>query len=168
MAGVKLQSADLAVTIFTSLFQIRGKLHVAGVLQTYMNDESKSTLPVADAEIVTFDANSPALHMSQPEFIIMKHDAEVILFDQPPAQGMISFLPRTEMIVAYTNRLAVRGKFYMGTDSTIGSFVGAIAGMFAVASDITVFPLVPVNGGIVGEAPVALISKAAFRALHKA
>ena len=167
MAGVKLQSIDLGVTVFTALFQVRGKLRVAGILQTFLNDESKSSFSILDAEIITFDANSPALRMSQAEFVIMKQYADVIAFDQPPAQGAISFLPRTELLTVYTDRLAVKGKFYMGTESTINSFVTA-AGSFVAASDVAIYPIVPVNGGIVGEAPVVLFHRDAIRALHKA
>ncbi|HVO42481.1 MAG TPA: hypothetical protein VMT34_07650 [Aggregatilineales bacterium] len=168
MAGVKLQSVDLQVTIFTALFQSRGKLRVSGVLQTFLNDEYKTTLSVMDAEVTTYDAGGPALRMSQPEFVIAKPSCEIVVFETPPAQGTISFLPHTETVVVYTDRLAMRGKFYMGTESNINTFVGATAGSFLVASDISIYPLVPINGEIVANGPLALVHKTAIRALHRA
>ena len=167
MAGVKLQAIDLKVSVFTSLFQVRGNLRVSGILQTILNDESNASLSIMNAEILSYDGNGPAVSMSQPEFIIAKN-AALIIFDKDPEKGAISFLPRMEQAVAYTAKFAIQAKFYMGTESNIQSFVGSSAGAFLAFTDVHLFPLVPVHEGIVSEGPVGVIHKSLIQSIHTA
>ncbi len=168
MAGIaKLEMVNLGVTAFTSLFQIRGKLRVAGNLQTFLNDEQKGAVIIYDADTVAYDVSGPALGMKQAELIILKSAIEILLFDVPPVQGAISFLPRGEQGVAYTDHFAINAQFFMGSDVKLPEYVDSVKQQFLSMTDVTVYPLFQPRAGIVAEAPVAVMHRTAFRMLHR-
>src|SRR5258706_15244346 len=109
------EQLEIRVVVLTSAFQIRGALKMMGVLQTFMNDDQKGTLTIHEAEVTGIEAGNP-VRMSQPQVIVNKRAAQVILFDEGLPQGTLTLLPRAEGLVMYVESFAAAGKFFMGQD----------------------------------------------------
>ncbi len=168
MAGLGQPDFSAAkVAVFTSAFQLRGELHILGIMQTFLNDEQKPTLTVFGAEAIGLEASSPA-RLSQPEIIVNKRSVQVILFEAMPPQGAISLLPRTESLVVYLDRFALSGKFFMGQDARIQDFADASVQQFLVLSEAKMFPMFQARQGLATSAPLAVLHKSAIRMYHTA
>src|SRR5258708_10134678 len=100
-----IEALQLNVAIFTGTFQVRGTIHVLGMLFTFVNDDQKSTFVVYNAEVVGVDATNP-VRMNQPEMIVNKRDSGLVLFETTPPQSSISLPPRAAPLVAYPERFA--------------------------------------------------------------
>lgn len=158
---------EYGATILTSTFQVRGKLRVLGVMQTFLNDEQKPTLSVYNADLIGFNISNPAARMSQPEVFVSKESASIVALEAIPPQGQIMVQSRYEALMMYTDRFALAGKFHMGPDARLADFVGATLQQFIVASEVKIYPLFQARTGLVQAAPVALIHKSAIRMYHK-
>ncbi len=158
---------ELGTTVLTSTFQVRGKLHVLGVLQTFINDEQKPMLVVYSADVLGFDPTNPAARMSQAEMIVNKRHATIVALETMPAQGQLSLLTHTEPLMLYTDRFALSGKFHMGTDARVYDFTEVSLQQYIAASDVKIYPLFQSRPGLVQAAPVVLIQKSQIRMYHK-
>ncbi len=159
---------EVAASVLTSTFQVRGKLHVLGVMQTFMNDEQKPTLSIYASDVLGIDASNPAAHMTQPEIIITKRYASIVALETMPEQGQLSLLARTEQLIMYTDRFAVAGRFHMGPDARLNDFTEASLQQFILASDVKIYPLFQSRPGLVQATPLAMIHKSQIRLYHKA
>jgi hypothetical protein len=169
MAGIEGPTyAEAAATVLTSTFQVRGKLHILGVMQTFVNDEQKPTLSVYNADVLGFDLTNPAARMTQPEVVINKRYASIIALESVPPQGQLSILTRIEQLMMYTDRFALAAKFHMGPDARLNDFTEASLQQFILASEVKIYPLFQARPGLVQAAPIALIHKSQIRLYHKA
>ena len=157
---------ELTVAVFTSGFQIRGALHIYGALQTYLNDEQKPTVSVFGADVVGLDAANQ-VHMTQPEALVYKPGAEIMLFESMPPQGTLTLPPHSEALVMYLDRFAVSGKFYMGQDVRIGDFIDTGKQQYLPLTDVKMYPLFAARPGLVNTAQLALLHRTAIRLYHK-
>ena len=160
--------AEIGVNILTSIFQARGKLHVLGTMQNFLNDEQKPTLSVIGAEVIGIDHTNPAARMSQPELIINKRAIQAIALDTAPPPGSLVMLSKVEHLVLYTDQFAIAGRLHMGPDAHLADFAEASLQQFIVASDVKIYPLFQARQGIVQAAPVVVIHKSQIRLYHKA
>ena len=168
MAGIDAPTyVEVGATVLTSTFQVRGKLHVLGVLQTFMNDEQKPTLSVYNADVIGLNASNPAAHMTQPEVIITKRYASIVALEAMPPQGQLSILSRSEQLMMYTDSFVMSAKFHMGPDAHLADFTEASLQQFLLASDVKIYPLFQARPGLVQAAPIALIHKSQIRVYHK-
>jgi hypothetical protein len=158
---------EIGVTIFTSAFQMRGKLHVLGVMQTFINDEQKPTFTLHNAEVLGTSATNP-VKMSQHEVIISKRSIQCLLFDVMPPQGSMAMLPRQETIVAYVEGFAISARFFMGQDARLADFSDASMQQFLTAGDLKLYPMGQMRQGLVNSAPLGVVHKSAFKFYHKA
>jgi hypothetical protein len=158
---------EYPITLLTSTFQVRGKLHVLGVMQTFLNDDQKPTISLFNADVIGFNISNPAARMTQPEVIISKESATIIALDAVPPQGQITMLSRVELLMMYTERFAIAAKFHMGPDTRLGDFAVASLQQFIIASEAKFYPLFQSRTGLVQAAPIALIHKTAIRMYHK-
>jgi hypothetical protein len=169
MAGIAGPNfADVGATVLTSTFQVRGKLHVLGVMQTFLNDEQKPTLSVYNADVIGLNVNNPAAHMTQPEVILNKRYAAIVALEAMPPQGQLSILARAEQLMMYTDSFALSARFHMGPDARLSDFTEASLQQYLLASDIKIYPLFQARPGMVQAAPIALIHKSQIRLYHKA
>jgi hypothetical protein len=169
MDGIgELHFVEVGATVLTSAFQVRGKLHVLGIMQTFLNDEQKPTLVVYGADVIGFNANNPVGRMSQPEIVVTKRDAAVLALEAIPQQGQLTLQPHSEQLMLFTDRFAVAAKFHMGQDARLSDFAESALQQFVVASDVKIYPLFQARPGLVQAAPIALIHKSQVRLYYKA
>lgn len=159
--------AEIAVSIITSGFQARGKLHSMGILQTYLNDDQKTTLTLYGAEVIGYDPNNPATRITPEELVLRKAACSIIAFESrlPSEQWML--MPRTESLVIYTDHFAVQGKFHMGPDARLADFADAGLQQFIPASDAKIYPLFQPRAGLIQAAPVLGIQRTSICMYHK-
>jgi len=157
---------EIGVTVITSSFQVKGKLHIFGMIGTFLNDDQKPTLVVYDAEMHQLEANS-RIRVTKEEVVISKHAAQVVAFDTLPQQGMLALLPRTESLAVYLDHFAVSAKFYMGQDVRINDFADASLQQYLVAGDLKFYPMFQAKSGLVQSAPMGMIHKTAIRMYHR-
>lgn len=159
---------EVGVSVLTSIFQARGKMHVLGTLQNFLNDEQKSTLTVYGAEVIGLQTSNPAARMSQPEVIINKRSIQAIALDVAPPPGALVMMAKTEQLVIYTDQFALSGKIHMGPDARLADFAEAALAPFISGSEMKVYPLFQARQGVVQAAPVVLIHRSQIRLYHKA
>lgn len=157
---------DIGVTVITSSFQIRGKLHILGMIGTFLNDEQKPTVVVYGAEMLGLEANS-RIRVNKDEVVISKRAALVIAFDELPPQGTLAMLPRMENLAVYLDHMALSANFYMGQDARINDFADTSLQQFLIASDIKFYPMFQARAGLVQSAPMGVLHKTAIRMYHR-
>jgi len=157
---------ELPVIVLTTALQVRGRMWIRGVMQTYLSSDQKHTLSIYNADVLGMEASNPAARMSQPEVVVAKHSASIILVEIRPPDWALMTMPRMESLVAYTESFALMGMYHMPPDVRIQDFAAVSASEFIVATDIKVFPLFQARAGIVQTAPVALIHRNAINLFH--
>jgi hypothetical protein len=157
---------ELPVIVLTNVFQVRGRMWIRGVMQTYLSNEQKHTLSINNADVLGMEASNPAARMTQPEVVVSKRSAGIILVEVRPPDWALMTMPRMESLVAYTERFALMGMYHMSPDVRLQDFAAVSASEFIVATDVKVFPLFQARPGVVQSAPVALIHKQAITLFH--
>ena len=168
MSMAEPKHVETGVSILTSVFQVRGKLHVLGTMQNFLNDEQKPTLTVYKAEATGISSGNPAAHMSQPEMVINKRSMQMIAFEVAPSKDTLVMLPNIQPLMLYTDQFAIAGKFHLGPDAHLTDFAEASLQDFIVASEVKIYPMFPARTGLIQSAPVIVIHKAQIRLYHKA
>jgi hypothetical protein len=168
MAGiVEPHFVEVGATVLTSTFQVRGKLRILGIMQTFLNDEQKPTLIVYGADVIGFSVTNPVGRMSQPEVVVAKPDAAIVALEAIPPQGQLTLQPHTEQLMLFTDRFAVAGKFHMGQDARLADFAESALQQFIVASDVKIYPLFQARPGLAQAAPLALVHRSQVRLYYK-
>lgn len=157
---------ELPVIVLTSMFQVRGRMWIRGAIQTYLGNEQKHTLSIYNADVLGMESSNPAARMNQPEIVVLKKAASVILVEVRPPDWALMLMPRTESLVAYTDQFALMGMYHMPIDVRIQDFAALSAMEFIAVTDVKVFPLFQARPGIVQTAPIALVHKTAIRLFH--
>ncbi len=166
MSNMSPAFTEIGVVVLTSGFQIRGNLHVLGVMQTFLNDDQKPTLSIFGADALGIDPGNPAAHLTQPEIVVNKRAAQIIALTAAPPPGAITLLAKIENLVLYTDVFAIAGKFHMGPDAHLADFAESSLQQFIVASEVKIYPLFQPRPGFHSAAPIVLIHKSAIRMYH--
>jgi hypothetical protein len=158
---------EISISVLTDAFQAKGVMRAVGVIQTYLNDEQKSTISLYNAEAYGLRPENGATHIVQDELIIRKHKLQILAFDEMPAAGEITILQRAEEMAAYTDQFAIHCKFRMGPDALLVDFIDTALSQFIVATDLKIYPLFQPRIPLLASAPLALIQREAVRLYHK-
>ncbi len=158
---------EFAASVITNTFQARGKLQSMGTLQTFLNDDQKTTLTVYNAELIGLEPTNPATRITPAELVVRKAACSLIAFDVRPPADQLMPLSHVESLVIYTDRFAIQGKFHMGPDARINDFADAGLQQFIVASDARIYPLFQTRGGLIQSAPIICIQRASISIYHK-
>jgi hypothetical protein len=156
---------EMSVAVLTSIFQIRGKLHILGDLATFLNDEQRTTMSVYDTNVLGVSASNPAAQMTQSEMIMNKRSAHLIAIEGTPPS--VTLLPRIESLVMYTSQFAFMGKFHLGTDARVTDFAETSLSQYIPVTEVRIFPLFQARPGVINAASLAFIHKTAILTYHK-
>jgi hypothetical protein len=157
---------EFPVTLFAANFQARGVLHSPGVLQTFLNDDQRSTVVIYNADVIGFESTNPAARVSVPELIVRKVSCQLIAFDRRPLPDQYTLLPRAEPAAVYTDQFLIEGNFHMGADSRLADFADTSLQQFIVASDARIYPLFQPRAALIGSAPMIALHKSSIRFYH--
>jgi hypothetical protein len=159
---------EFNVTILNDSFQTRAVMRAIGLLTTYLNDDSKSTMTVFNGESVGLDPSNPATRIVQDEIVFRKVMCHFIAFESIPGDGHVVLLPREESLVMYTSRYAIHGKFHLGPDDRISDFIEVQLAQFVVITDAHIYPLFQPRTPMITAAPLVLLHRSNIRMYHKA
>lgn len=159
---------EFNVTILNEAFQTRAVMRAIGLLTTYINDDSKSTVTVFNSESVGLDPSNPATRILQDEIIFRKQMCHFIAFESVPGEGHVVLLPREEALVMYTSHYAIQGKFHLGPDDRISDFIEVQLAQFVIITDAHIYPLFQPRVPMIAAAPLILLHRSNIRMYHKA
>lgn len=159
-------TTELTAHVLMPEFQANCTLSVIGQLQTFLNDERKEVFALQDASVFGLRQGNPAASMRIPELFVRKDQCQVIAFDQQFAPEQMGLMPRHERLAIYTSHYVIQGDFYMGTDSLITDFIHTAKQFYVAATDVAIFPLFASQAGVLPQAPLAYVHKAAVRMHH--
>ncbi len=166
-AAPAVNHTEFNVTILNDSFQTRALMRAIGLLTTYMNDDSKPTFTVYNAEAVGFAPSNPATRIVQDEFIFRKPMVQMIAFESVPGDGHVVLLPREEALVVYTSHYAVQGKFHLGPDDRLSDFIEVMLAQFVIITDAHIYPLFQPRTPMIAAAPLVLLQRSHIRMYHK-
>ena len=147
-------------------FQLSGDLEVLGMIQTFMNDETKGTFTMRNVSVHGLEPQNPAASMQIEELFVRKDQVLALTFADEISREETGLLPRVEQIAAYTSHYVIQGGFHMGTDSLVGDFIVSTRALFIGATDVTIFPLFHSRAAIVQTSSLAYIYAKAVRMHH--
>lgn len=157
---------QMVATVLIPGYQIRGNLQVLGMIQTFMNDESKGVFTIKGAQVFGLESHNPAASMQIEEMYIRRDQVLALAFDQEFSHEETGLLPRTEQIAAYTSHYVVQGGFHLGTDDPVGDFVTSARAPFLGITPGAVFPLFQPRAAIIQQAPLIYVCAKAIRMYH--
>jgi hypothetical protein len=158
---------EFNVTLLTDGFQTRAVMRCIGLLAIYLNDDSKPTFPLYNAELVGLDPTNPATRVVQEEAFFRKPMCHVIAFENIPGEGHVVLLPREEALVVYTSHYAIQGKFHLGPDDRVGEFMEVQLSQFVTISDVHIYPLFQPRTPMIAAAPLVMMHRSLVRMYHK-
>lgn len=163
------QSSGKAVriTMLTSGFQVEGTLHIMGLTQTFLNDETKGVFALTDATMYGLVAGNPATSVHVEELYVRKRECHAVIFSELLSRDESGLLPRTEPLAAYTSHYAIQGDFHMGADALVSDFFEISRALLLGATDVSIFPLFAPQAALIQHAPLAYVSRALILTHHR-
>jgi hypothetical protein len=153
-------------TVLIPGYQLQGDLEVLGMIQTFLNDETKGTFTIRNVTVHGLEPHNPAASMQIKELYIRKDQILALSFAEAISREETGLLPRTEHLAAYTSHYVIQGHFHMGTDSLVGDFIASTRSPFIGATDVTFFPLFQPRAAVIQSAPLTYLFAKAVRMHH--
>jgi hypothetical protein len=154
------------VTVLLPGFQARGQVVIAGMLQTFLNDEQKGSFSLHNVALVGLEPGNPARSMQLEGLFVYKTACQAIAFDAMFPQEEAGLLPRTEQLAVYTSHYCIQGAFHMGPEALLGEFIAGSRSQFVGASNVQLFPLFGPQAEMIGAAPLVFVHRDAVRMHH--
>ncbi len=154
--------------IYTSELILEGQLEPIGPLLDDLNDPVKSGLLLHDAQIAPLVAGSGLRPFALQEATVDKSDFQLVYLSNADDYAALNLMKRAELMIVYTSRFVVRGRFHMGGETRLRDFVDGLSGTFLAASEATIYPLFQSAIAIPKSYPLLLINKRQIRLYHPA
>jgi hypothetical protein len=155
-------------TVLIPGYQLQGDLQVLGVIQTFLNSETKGVFTIKDVAVHGLEPHNPAASMQIEELYVRRDQVLSLVFTDAIQPDETGLMPRTEHLVAYTSHYAIQGDFHMGADAVVGDFISSSRAPFVGATNATIFPLFQPRAAIIQNAPLVYIYARAVRMHHEA
>jgi hypothetical protein len=156
------------VTALLSGFQAQCTLDVFGLLQTFLNDETKGTFTLKQVLLYGLEVGNPAASMSLSELYIRKDECHALAFDQALPHEQTGLMPRTEPVAVYTSHYAIQGGLHMGADALLADVIESSKSIFVGVTDAYIFPLFEAQTAVVQQAPLVFVYRGQVRMHHRA
>jgi hypothetical protein len=167
MTSVINPNIDIQVTVLTVAFQIRGTYRGPSTIQTFLDDETKPTFSVFNANVLGVSLQNPAAQMFQPEMIVTKKSCHALIFEGVVPPGALVIPPNITPLIAYTDSYAVMGKFRLASGTSMTDFTERTPTPFIAVTEARLFTLFQGRPGIVSAATTALMRKELIRSYHR-
>lgn len=156
------------VTVLLPGFQARCTLEVFGLLQTFVNDDTKGIFPLKNVTLHGLETGNPATSMSLPELFVRKDKCHALVFEQSFSHDETGLLPRTEPVAVYTSHYAIQGQLHMGADALIADVIESSRSIYVGITDASIFPLFQPQAAVVQQSPLVYVHHALVWMHHKA
>ncbi len=157
---------ELPVTVLMPGFQAQCMLQVLGMIQTFLNDEQRSVLPLKNVTLHGLEVGNPAASMQLEDLYVPKEHCQVIAFETLLSQEQTGLMPRKERMAVYTSHYVIQGNFHLGADNVVGDLVDAFRTFYLGATDVEFFPLFRAQAAITQRAPLAYVYRKGVRMFH--
>ncbi len=155
------------VTVLTPGFQARATLKSVGLIQTFINDDSKALFTLDDVSLFGLEAGNPALSVRLAELYVLKTEVHALCFPTLLSRDESGLLPRAEPLAVYTSHYCIQGNFHMGTDSSVSDFMEISKLSFVGASDAAIFPLFKAQSAVIQQVPLVYIHRSVVKIHHR-
>lgn len=157
---------EMVATLLTPGYQVRGDLQVLGMIQTFMNDETKGIFTVKNAQVHGLEPQNPAASMEIAELYVRRDQTLLLALDEEIPPEQTGLMPREEQIAAYTSHFVVQGSFHMGTDDLAGDFIASARSPFLGVTNVHIFPLFQSRAAVIQAAALVYVYARAIRMHH--
>ncbi|MBN1563381.1 MAG: hypothetical protein JXA10_06060 [Anaerolineae bacterium] len=153
-------------TLLIPGYQLVGDLEVLGMVQTFLNDETKGTFTIKNVTVYGLEPHNPAASMQIRELYVRKDQTLALAFDAEIPRDETGLMPRTEHIAAYTSHYVVQGHYHMGADALVGDFISSTRSQFVGATNVVFFPLFHARAAVIQSASLVYVYAKAVRMHH--
>ena len=157
--GQSTAAKSVSATVLMAGYQAQCTLSILGLLQTFVNDEQKSVLPLEEVTLCGLEQGNPARSMSIPQLFIKKTGCHALAFDAEFSPDETGLMPRVETVAVYTSHFVIQGSYHMGTDTPVSDFVDATKALFIAATNVSIFPLFEPQSRVVAQARLVYIHR---------
>ena len=154
------------VRIYTSDLILDGQLEPVGRLMDDLDDPSKTNSVLCEAQIRPLVANSDLRPFGLQEVTTNKSDFHLVYVSDADDRDGLILMKRTELMIAYTSRFVVRGRFHMGIETHLRYFADDLTGPFLPVSEAAIYPLFQPSTDIPRHYPLLLVNKHQIRLYH--
>ncbi|MBN1679775.1 MAG: hypothetical protein JW966_05750 [Anaerolineae bacterium] len=157
---------EMPVTVLLAGFQAKGMLPVFGMLQTYINDDTKSVFTIRNATLHGLEPGNPAVSMHLPELYVRKDQCHAVAFTETLSHDETGLMPRAERLAVYTSHFVIQGHYHMGADEMLSDFIDSAKSLFIGATDAFIFPLFKPQAAVIQQSPLVFIYRDVTRMHH--
>jgi hypothetical protein len=156
------------VQILTTRFQISGQLETIGPPDNFINDSTRDSIALHEAQVTPLTPSSPLGSLSRPHIVVLKSEIMLLYPTSAESRASIQTLTRRELLVAYTPLAVCRGHFHMPVEANLNEFLSVTPGLFLPVTETKIFPLFELPAPFPGEADLLLIGRAHLHLYHPA
>ncbi len=156
------------VRILTADFLFIGLLETVGPADTYINDPSRDSLSLHEAQVYPVRPGTPLASMQRPYVVVLRSNIILMYFDDADTRRSISMLTRKELLVSYTPVAVCRGYFHMPAEAKLGDFLGVVPTILLPVTETSIFPLVDMHGKFPTQSDLVLMGKQYINFYHTA
>jgi hypothetical protein len=154
------------VRIYTSELILDGQLEPIGRLMDDLDDPSKTSSLLYQAQIRPLVADSSLRPFGLQEVTTSKSDFHLVYVADADDRDGLVLMKRTELMIAYTSRFVIRGRFHMGIETHLRYFVDDLSSSFLPVDEATIYPLFQPSVDIPRRYPLLLVNKQQIRLYH--
>lgn len=158
---------ETQVTVLTAGFQATGTLVSVGLMQTFINDDTKATFSLHDVTLYGLERGNPATGAQISELYVRKDEVHALAFAEMLSRDESGLMAREEPLAAYTSHYVVQGNYHMGADALLGDFFDAVKTIYVGATNVHLFPLFAMQAQMVTQAPLVYVSRTLVKMHHK-
>jgi len=156
------------VQILTAQFLFGGQLEAVGPVANFIEDSTRDSLSLYDAQLTSLIPGNPLTTISRPHVVVRKSQIVLFHFASAETRASIRTLARRELLVAYTPVAVCRGYFHMSTEADVRDFLSVVRGDLLPVTEAHIFPLVELPDSFPAEADLMMVGRSHLQFYHAA
>ncbi|HDQ72602.1 MAG TPA: hypothetical protein ENN19_10975 [Chloroflexi bacterium] len=154
------------VQVLTTHFQFRGQLESIGPAGNYLNNPSRQSLSLYDAQITPLASNSPLKAFSRPHVILLKSQIVFLYFPAKEVRETVPTFPRRELLMSYTPIAVCRGYFHMPAEAKLTDFLSVVPSELIPITETHLFPFAELPAPFPKEPELLLVGRTFLQFYH--
>lgn len=162
---MQIQEQKYPVDILTGNYRVSGELRPLGNPTIYLNDNSRTTLTVFDATVVSLRPGIQLEPMAANALYVPKKEPHVLIIGKLTLDE-VKPPPKLAPIVCLTDTYLLKGNFHMGMDTKVVDVFSVLAGPFFFASNLKIVSLYTDAVAVHAAAGLAYVHRDAIRSFY--
>ena len=154
------------IRVYTMSYVISGRFISSDAFLGWLNNPSKQTIDLTDAQIVALDPAAKLQSVSQSEVTVPKGQIVVIGLNTPEGSGLLSLPSRSELAVVYTARFVLQGYLHPTGEMPVSNLFNVVGGMFVPLTRAQLHALIPTREVSGDVARVMIVNKTFVDCYH--